>query len=118
MEAEKRRLDILHTREQAEQEQEELLRQEKQMEEELGKLRSELIEERMVKARNRVAVMQEIRGALEDSYEVLLRTSGKTQEDIPEKRLFDARLDRVDDELKSCTALYRNLVRSLEGGTF
>lgn len=117
MEAEKRRLDILHTREQAEQEQEELLRQEKQMEEELGKLRSELIEERMEKARARVAVMQEIRGALEDSYEVLLRTSGKRQEDIPETRLFDARLDRVDDELKSCTALYRNLIRSLEGGT-
>ena len=29
----------------------------------------------------------------------------------------DARLDRIDDELKSCTALYRNLIRSLEGGT-
>ena len=46
------------------------------------------------------------------------KTHSHPETRIPEKRLFDARLDRVDDELKSCTALYRNLVRSLEGGTF
>ena len=99
------------------QEQEELLLQEKQMQEELAKMRSERIEERMNKARARITVMQEIRDSLESSYEVLLRACGKTRQDVPETGQFDARLDIIDKELTACTALYRKLVRSLEGGT-
>ena len=115
-EAEKRRLEILHSRERLKQEQEDLLLQEKQMEEDLGRMRSERIEERLERARSRIAVLTEIQGALDENYGVLLQACGKKPEDVPETRLFDTRLDMVDNELKNCAMLYRRLVRSLEGG--
>lgn len=115
-EAEKRRLDILHSREQMEQEQEELLRQEKQMQEELGRMRNKRIEERMDKARARIAIMQEIQGALDSNYEALLLACGKKRSEVPETDVFDACLDKIDSDLTACTVLYRKLVRSLEGG--